>query len=37
MPDPSSIDTAPSRPTLSIARATSSPMERSLLAEIDAT
>ncbi len=34
MPEPSSIDTAPSRPTLSIARATSSPMERSLLAEL---
>ena len=37
MPEPSSIDTAPSRPTLSMARATRSPMERSLLAEIAAT
>ncbi|MCY1377209.1 hypothetical protein D9M69_647660 [compost metagenome] len=31
------MEMAPSRPTLSIARASNSPMERSLLAEMEAT
>ena len=35
--EPSSIEMAPSRPTLSMACASNSPIERSLLAEIEAT